>query len=75
MTVKELIVILSQMDQDAIIISKGYEGGWDEILTPPLEVEIALNVNTGWFYGKHEKVEHIDKEDISKCKIVNAVII
>ena len=53
MTVAALIEKLSQIeDQDAFIMTPGYEGGYndvDNINTEPIDV--ALNVNTAWYYG------------------------
>ena len=58
MTVKELIENLSKVeDQDALVITRGYEGGFDDVLHNVMVTDIALNVNTEWYYGVHERVE------------------
>jgi len=82
MTVKELIEILSQIeDQDLRVVTKGYEGGYDDLVftdNTPLILDIALNVNPEWWYGDHERVspEHYQHgTDIAKVKIVKAVLI
>ena len=77
MTVTELIEKLSQIeDQDAFIMTPGYEGGYndvDNINTEPIDV--ALNVNTAWYYGAHEKISNVYHEDREKYEVVKAIII
>lgn len=77
MTVAELIEKLSQIeDQDAFIMTPGYEGGYndvDNINTEPIDV--ALNVNTTWYYGAHEKISDVYHEDREKYEVVKAIII
>jgi len=53
MRVKELIQELSKLPEDLIVVVRGYEGGINE-LRDVESMEIALNVNTAWYYGKHE---------------------
>ena len=56
MKVKELIELLSQMNPELMVVIGGYEGGVDEI--DKFEMcDIELNVNTAWYYGKHEILE------------------
>jgi hypothetical protein len=55
MKVKELIEALKQHDQDLMVIRSGYEGGVEEITSTEVG-PIALNVNTSWYYGKHEQI-------------------
>lgn len=61
MKVSELITKLQELDQDKMIVINGYEGGCD---FPNLLVKtnIMLNVNTKWYYGKHECIRPHDKE-------------
>lgn len=75
MTVKQLIEKLSQIeDQDVRVMVSGYEGGLDDITSDiPVVVNVALNVNTQWYYGKHE-VQHSIHEYESK-QIVQAIIL
>ena len=75
MTIKELISILSQIeDQEVRVMVKGYEQGIDDIedIIPAI-VNVALNVNTEWWNGTHEVVSedhtYTDKE------IVKAIIL
>jgi hypothetical protein len=75
MTVKELIQILSQIeDQEAMVMVTGYEGGVDDIedIIPEI-VNVALDVNNKWWYGSHEVVSedhtYTDKE------IVQAIVL
>ena len=56
MKVKELIELLSQMNPELLVVVAGYEGGVDEM--DKFEMcDIELNVNTEWYYGKHEILE------------------
>jgi hypothetical protein len=73
MTVAELIEKLSTIeDQDAIVMTSGYEGGFCDIENLNLKpVDMALNVNTEWYYGAHERVE----DARGKYEIVKAIII
>uniref|UniRef100_A0A6M3JPW7 Uncharacterized protein n=1 Tax=viral metagenome TaxID=1070528 RepID=A0A6M3JPW7_9ZZZZ len=56
MNVKELKSELEKYDEGFMVVVSGYEGGVNEIDSTQ-EVEIALNVNTVEWYGKHEEVE------------------
>ena len=82
MTVKELIEILSQIeDKDLRVVIKGYEGGYDDLVftdDTPLIFDLALNVNPEWWYGDHAKASpehHQYGIDGTKVKIVKAVLI
>lgn len=79
MTVKQLIQILSQIqDQNTIVMISGYEGGVDDIVIDnniPAIQQVALNVNDQWWYGKHERVEDIDEDVLNNYTIVNAIIL
>ena len=77
MTVKELIESLSKIeDQDAIVMTKGYEGGFDDIENLNLEpIDMALNVNDEWYYGAHETISDVYHEDKEKYQIVKAIIL
>ena len=76
MTIKQLIEELSAMEnQDALVVVRGYEGGYDEVTpTNPELVDIALNVHSEWYYGKHERVSEIYQEDRRNYQIVKAII-
>ena len=53
MKVSELITKLQELDQDKMIVINGYEGGCD-FPNSLIKTNITLNVNTKWYYGKHE---------------------
>ena len=78
MTIKELISILSQIeDQNLRVVIKGYERGYDDIVFPdntPLIVDLALNVNPEWWYGNHERVSP-EHQYGTEVEIVKAVLI
>jgi aminoglycoside/choline kinase family phosphotransferase len=77
MTVKELIEQLSTIeDQNARVMTNGYEGGYHEISQiNPEPMDMALNVNTEWYYGAHEKAENVYHEDREKYESVKAIIL
>ena len=56
MKVKELIKQLQELDQESTVIISGYEGGYNEVSSADPK-QIALDVNTSWYYGCHEIVE------------------
>lgn len=85
MTIRELIESLSKIeDQDMRVMVGGYEGGVDDIvigngidnntIVLPAPIDIALNVYTEWYYGKHERVTNM-REDMDKYHIVKAIIL
>jgi preprotein translocase subunit YajC len=55
MTVQELIKILETLNPETRVVIKGYEGGVDDV-QKVIDVFIALDKNTEWYYGKHEVV-------------------
>lgn len=63
MTVKELIEKLSKCNPDKMVVVRGYEGGCDEV-GGIAETRINLNVNTEWYYGKHEYAEDGEREAV-----------
>jgi len=64
MKVKELIQILQELDQEALVVVSGYEGGVNE--SNAVEYcTIALDVNPDkWYYGRHE----IISDDFNKAQ-------
>ena len=72
MKVKELIEALSQLDPELMVVRSGYEGGVDEIKKIKI-YDIELNVNTEWYYGKHEVLLEGDKPTNKDSTIVKGV--
>jgi hypothetical protein len=77
MTIRELIESLSKIeDQDIRVMVKGYEGGYDDVVNiNPTPIEIALDVNEEWYFGKHEKAKDIHGVANSRYQIVKAIIL
>jgi hypothetical protein len=83
MTVKELIEVLSRIeDQEVSVMVKGYEGGYNDIVigngidnNTPAIVHMALDVNEEDYYGAHEKAEDVYGVVNSKYHIVKAIIL
>ena len=74
MKVKELIETLSQMDPELMVVIIGYEGGVDEMDKYEL-CDVELNVNTEWYYGKHEILEKGEKPKNKDSTIVKGVLL
>ena len=72
MTVRELIEKLSKIEnQEALVMTSGYEGGFDDVDYDIIETDMVLNVNSEWYYGKHE----IAEEGYVEGQIVKAIIL
>lgn len=63
MTVGELIRKLESHDPDTRVVLNGYEGGIEDASSVS-GIKLRLNVNTEWYYGKHEKDEDGECEAI-----------
>jgi len=74
MKVKELIETLSQLDPELMVVVAGYEGGVDEMDKYEL-CDVELNVNTEWYYGKHEILEKGEKPKNKDSTIVKGVLL
>jgi hypothetical protein len=83
MTVKELIESLSKIeDQEVRVMTKGYEGGVNDMVigngidnNTPAIIHVALDVNTEWYYGTHERVDDMYGSTNSDYHIVKAIIL
>ena len=75
MTVRELIEVLSKIeDQEVRVMVKGYERGVDDIEDRiPEIVNVALDVNEKWYYGRHE-VEYYDNNFKDK-EVIKAIVL
>ena len=77
MTVKQLIESLSRIeDQEVRVMVKGYEGGYNDIVNiNPAPIDIALDVNDKWYYGRHESIQDVLIEARKDYQIVKAIIL
>lgn len=75
MTVQELITHLQQLNPNARVFKDGYEGAYNDVQTVSAEVEMALDVHSEWWYGNHELVDELDKEQLKDKIIVKGIII
>ena len=65
MKVKELIEELQKLDPEKMVVTAGYEGGYQEI-SGVGEIRLKLNVNVEtWYYGDHEEDEEGECHAIS----------
>ena len=74
MKVKELIETLSQMDPELMVLIAGYEGGVDEVDKYEL-CDVELNINTDWYYGKHETLKNGEEPKNKDSTIVKGVVL
>ncbi len=74
MKVKELIETLSQLDPELMVVIRGYEGGVDEVDKYEL-CDVELNVNTEWYYGKHETLKKGEEPKNKDSTIVKGVVL
>lgn len=74
MTIKELIERLSQIeDQNIRVMTRGYEGGYDDASIYFRIINVALNVNSEWYYGSHEMVS--ENHNYKDKEIVKAIVL
>jgi hypothetical protein len=74
MTIKELIEKLSQIeDQEALVMTKGFEEGFNDISDNFRVVSMALNVYPEWFKGDHEMVS--ENHNYKDLEIVRAIVL
>ena len=66
MTVKELIEQLQTLDPESRVFVRGYEAGYDDINMVKV-TQMVLDVNSIWYYGKHDTLDREHKRD----KILN----
>lgn len=65
MTVSQLIETLKNYPPDLRVVVSGYEGGYNDADNFE-NVNIVLDYNTAWYYGKHEYADKIHNEEIKK---------
>ena len=63
MTVAELIRILELHPPELRVMVQGYEEGYDDLEADCVVAgEAILNVNSAWYYGRHEQALAGDKK-------------
>lgn len=75
MKVQELINILEELDPNAFLFRPGYEGGFDDVRSEPVETEMVLNYHTEWYYGSHEQIEYFAPEALEGKTVVKGYIL
>ena len=74
MTTGELMQLLAQYPDDLRVMADGYEGGVDDLEARFLLTgDVRLDVNTKWYYGRHEETYTGEKE--TGHEIVPALIL
>lgn len=74
MKTEELIKKLEEIGPGVEVFVPGYEGGYREINEAFHIVDIALDINTHWWLGRHERLEQVPQE-IKDVKTVKAIIL
>lgn len=55
-----MIEKLQKLDPDLRVFTNGYEGGYnDAVILADNIIDIVINHNTEWYYGKHESANKI----------------
>jgi hypothetical protein len=77
MKVKELIEQLQQLDPEAYVFVKEYEGGFNYAELKELGADIILDVHPkdDWWYGRHEYANEYYKTNYPNNKIVKGIVL
>ena len=75
MKVKELIAELQKIDPELHVFTKGYEGGCEDPVLDGKIIEVALNYNTDWYYGKHQPINMVHKDTLLKYETAKGIIL
>ena len=83
MTVRELIESLSKIeDKEIRVMTRGYEGGVNDMVigngiedNTPAIIDIALDVNDEWYYGRHERIEDVIMNARGEYTTVKAIVL
>ena len=75
MTVKELIEELEKINPELHVFTKGYEGGFEDVKIDGKIFEVALNYNTDWYYGKHQPINMVHKDTLTKYETAKGIIL
>lgn len=63
-TVKELIEKLQTVDPNLVVLTPGYEGGFQEVKFNNHVRNFKKDVNTDWYYGPHEEIiRHVESRE------------
>lgn len=77
-TVKQLIKHLKTLDQDAKVVTRADEGGYQGLWMEKEPFELALDVNDSPYKGPHEKKERVEETPylyIKNYKVVKAYLL
>jgi hypothetical protein len=77
MTIRELKLLLSELDDDLHVFVRGYEDGLDDVKclgkNHPI-LNVALNTNTEYNWkGEHDNFDEDEFEDYKDYKIVKGI--
>lgn len=72
MTVKQLVEMLSTMDQELLVLTRSYEGGMDIVNSVEL-CNVEYKDNQPWYYGDYWSVS--DKDIASEKETIKAVFL
>jgi hypothetical protein len=75
MKVKELIEFLKTQDPELLVFTTGYEGGFENAKADGKIFEVALNYNKDWYYGPHQSIDLIHKDELKKHETAKGILI
>lgn len=75
MKVKELIKFLKTQDPELHVFTNGYEGGFKDAEAKGEIFEVALNYNKDWYYGPHQPIKLVHKEELKKYETAKGILI
>ena len=75
MTVQELINHLKQIDPNTLVFRHGHEGGYDDVNSISLDVDMVLDVYDSPYFGSHDRIYNLDQEQMQGKAIVKGIII
>lgn len=73
--IKKLEEIGEQYGPEVRVFTKGYEGGYQDVLSVDQVDDFLLDVNKEWWYGPHERMKHIDESIKQNHKQVKGVVL
>lgn len=63
MTVAELINILQNLPPNALVVTEGYETGYEPVKKVEI-IKVTENHSTEWWDGKYEKSDNLDAQQV-----------
>lgn len=75
MTVGELIEKLEEIGPEVRVFTRGYEGGYQDVLSIDKVDDFLLDVNKEWYYGPHERLDEVSESIKQNHKQVKGIVL